>query len=55
MQIHFNRGAAQVNAQLAALYRLAGDFLKAEVAARRCLEAHRAMQEVTAFLAKLTE
>ena len=45
-QIHFNRGAAQVNAQLATFYKRAGNLPRAEIAARRCIDAHPAMQEV---------
>ena len=45
-QIHFDRGAAQVNAQLATFYKRAGNLPRAEIAARRCIDAHRAMQEV---------
>jgi tetratricopeptide (TPR) repeat protein len=44
--IHFNRGLAEVNAQLASLYRRAGNLQKAEESARECISAHREMGEV---------
>ena len=45
-RIHFNRGLAEVDAQLASLYQLAGDLPKAEGIARECIQVHREMGEV---------
>jgi CHAT domain-containing protein/tetratricopeptide (TPR) repeat protein len=44
--IRFNRGLAEVNSQLAALYQRAGELGKAEECARKSIEAHRLMREV---------
>jgi CHAT domain-containing protein/tetratricopeptide (TPR) repeat protein len=45
-KIHFNRGLAEVNAQLASLYQQAGDFRKAENSIQASINAHREMGEV---------
>jgi CHAT domain-containing protein len=45
-QIHFNRAVAEVDAQLATLYRQTGDLAKAELAARGSVNAHRQIGEV---------
>src|SRR5260370_32534315 len=45
-EIHFNRGLAEVDAQLASLYQIAGDLPKAEDSARECIQSHRELGEV---------
>jgi CHAT domain-containing protein len=45
-EIHFNRGLAEVDAQLASLYQIAGDLPKAEERARECIQSHRDLGEV---------
>ena len=45
-EIHFNRGLAEVDAQLASLYQIAGDLRKAEESARECIQSHRDLGEV---------
>jgi CHAT domain-containing protein len=45
-KIHFNRGLAEVDAQLATLYQFAGNLHVAEEFAHECIQAHRKMGEV---------
>lgn len=45
-RIHFNRGVAEVNAQLAALYQRAGNLAEAEKCEQRSISAHRRIGEV---------
>ncbi len=45
-QIHFNRGLAEVDAQLASLYQRAGNLPEAEKFARECTQSHRELGEV---------
>lgn len=47
--IHFNRGLAEVKAQLPSLYQKAGDLRKAEDSIQASIEAHREMGEVYAL------
>lgn len=44
--IHFNRGLAEVDAQAASLYQLAGNLPAAERFARECTQSHRELGEV---------
>ncbi|HTU44803.1 MAG TPA: CHAT domain-containing protein [Bryobacteraceae bacterium] len=45
-QIHFSRGLAEVDAQLASLYELAGNLSEAEVFSRECVQVHRELGEI---------
>lgn len=45
-EIHFSRGLAEVDAQLASLYQLAGNLPEAEKFAGECVQSHRALGEV---------
>lgn len=45
-EIHFNRGLAEVDAQLASLYQIAGNLRRAEEYARECIQSHRELGEV---------
>jgi CHAT domain-containing protein len=45
-RIHFNRGLAEVDAQLASLYQIAGNLPKADGFAHECIQVHRELGEV---------